>query len=226
MANDRVNVGPTTVHGRVATEPELNHTDQGKPVVSFRLAENKRYMDQKTGEWKDGAAEYYDVGITREQLAKNVLQSVKLGQKVNVEGKQVVRSFNTKDGQARVGRSIYATDVSPSLQLDSLQRGPSSEIDLSPEAKAEREAQAQAEADQTPAVSHGQNAQEAIAHHQTQNSGPVSQQTATVQAPLQGAVPAGPSAPSDVWQDPAYVQQQAQQTAQNFQQHEQPGPGQ
>lgn len=214
MAENRVNVGSTSVHGRVATAPELNHTAEGKPVVSFRLAENKRYKDRQTGEWKNSDPEYYDVGITREQLGKNVLSSLETGQLVNVEGNQVIRGYTTRDGEARVGRSIYATDVSPSLQLDSLQRGPSSDVDLSPEA-AGPEATQQVETDPAAGVDHQQAEQQVVANHVAQNSG---------QVPSQQPVPTGPEAPSDVWQDPAFVQRQAQQTAANFQQH-QSGPG-
>lgn len=120
---DSFNVGKSAVKGRVVNEPEEIETGNG-PLVTFRLAENKRFFDRDAQQWRDAAATYYDVGISKEQLRSNVLASVEKGQQVTVEGNHQVKSFATRDGETGIGHRLYATDVSPSLEWDSLQRQP------------------------------------------------------------------------------------------------------
>ena len=57
MASNRIRNGSATIRGRLATDPQLKHTSEGAPVVSFRLADNKRVLDQQTGEWQDAKTE-------------------------------------------------------------------------------------------------------------------------------------------------------------------------
>lgn len=151
---DKHNLGKDTVKGRVATEPQQHDLADGGKIVAFRLAENKRYFDKQENAWKDAEPIYHDVGIKKEQLGQNVLASVQKGQLVNVEGNQQISAFTSKNGDAQLGRRIYADDVAPSLQLDTLQRGPSADTSQGPAAATEpaagvQEAQQQAPAPQT-----------------------------------------------------------------------------
>lgn len=149
---EKQNLGKTTVKGRVATDPQQHELPNGDQIVAFRLAENKRYFDRQENSWKDGEATYYDVGIKKEQLAQNVLASAQKGQLVNVEGNQQINAYTNKEGEAQLGRRIYADDVAPSLQLDTLQRGPSAETSRGPAVTAEANAgvEQQAPAQQQP----------------------------------------------------------------------------
>ena len=137
---DKHNVGKSTVKGRVATEPQQHDLPDGDKIVAFRLAENKRYFNKQENTWKDADPIYYDVGIKKDQLAQNVLASVQKGQLVNVEGNQQINAYTAKSGEAQIGRRIYADDVAPSLQLDTLQRGPSAGTHQEPTASAETSA--------------------------------------------------------------------------------------
>lgn len=161
---EKFNAGKMTVKGRVATEPTEHETPNGT-IAAFRLADNKRYLDRESGEWKNGETIYYDVGVSKDQLRANVLASLQKGQLVNVEGNHQITSYPTKDGEAGLGHRIYATDVSPSLQLDSLSRQPSAPTSTEPEASTQAEAQVQ----QTPAQPQGPGTdQQRLAQAQTQ----------------------------------------------------------
>lgn len=132
----KFNTGKTSIKGRVVADPEEVDTKNGQ-LVTFSVADNKRYLDRDANEWKDGGTTYYDVGVNREQLGANVMASVKQGQLVNVEGNHVVNAYTRTNGDAAIGHTIYATDVAPSLQLDTLERGPSAEVAREPEAAVE-----------------------------------------------------------------------------------------
>lgn len=76
-----------TISGNTTGDPEVKTLNDGRQIVAFTVAENKRFLDPDTQEWKDAKATFYDVAIEREHLAKHVLASVEKGQRVKVEGK-------------------------------------------------------------------------------------------------------------------------------------------
>lgn len=117
------NAGKKSVRGNVVNDPEEVETPNGT-LVAFRLADNKRFYDRQTQQWKDAKPTYYDVGINKERLQANVLASVEKGQQVTVEGNHQVQAFTHNNGDAGIGHRLYATDVSASLEWDSLQRQP------------------------------------------------------------------------------------------------------
>lgn len=142
------NLGKSSVKGRVVNEPAELETPNGK-IVAFRLAENKRFYDRSTEQWRDAAVTYYDVGINKEQLGANVLASVEKGQQVTVEGNHQVKAFAGRDGEPGLGHRLYAKDVSPSLEWDSLQRHPA----VAPN-EPEAAADVSAETQQSPQAAH------------------------------------------------------------------------
>lgn len=83
-----------TVIGNIATEPERRRTSTGIPVVSFRLASTQRHRDDRTGQWVDGATNWYTVSAFR-RLAEHALASFQKGQRVIVTGKLKLRSWET-----------------------------------------------------------------------------------------------------------------------------------
>ncbi|MFP3397172.1 single-stranded DNA-binding protein [Brevibacterium sp. SIMBA_078] len=112
-----------TISGNTTGDPEVRTLNDGRQIVAFTVAENKRFLDPDTQEWKDAKATFYDVAIEREHLAKHVLASVEKGQRVKVEGKVTAKPYTDRYGSAQVGHSVWATDVAASLQYEPARRG-------------------------------------------------------------------------------------------------------
>ena len=81
-----------TVTGVVGSDPRLHVTTQGLAIASFRLASTRRYFDRAKGTWEDGETNWYTVSGFR-QLASNTIASVRKGDRVVVQGRLRVRSW-------------------------------------------------------------------------------------------------------------------------------------
>lgn len=182
---DKHNLGKDTVKGRVATDPQQHDLPDGGRLVAFRLAENKRYFDKQENAWKDADPVYYDVGIKKDQLAQNVLASVEKGQLVNVEGNQQISAYTAKGGEAQLGRRIYADDVAPSLQLDTLQRGPSADRNQGPTTSTEPAAGVQEAQQQAPAPTPPQSETTPAGQRLQEEAASSWEQAQTYQQPIQ-----------------------------------------
>ncbi len=102
-----------TIVGNVAKEPILRLTGDGTRVVALRVATNERIHDPALGAWRDGDTVFWTVSCWR-NLGDNVLDSVKVGQPVVVQGKLKVRSYD-KDGVRTSSVEIDAWTVGHDL---------------------------------------------------------------------------------------------------------------
>ena len=84
------------VAGVVATDPTLRRFDDGRQVVSFRVASTSRRYDNNAKDWVDGPTLWVKVSCWRE-LAANAAQCVRKRDRVVVWGR--VRSEQWKDPQ-------------------------------------------------------------------------------------------------------------------------------
>lgn len=91
--------------GNITRDPETRRLNSGAPVVSFRLATNESWRDKNSGERKE-RAEFHNVVIFNENLAKIAEQYLKKGSKVYVEGKMQTRKWQDQSGNDR-----YTTEV-------------------------------------------------------------------------------------------------------------------
>lgn len=112
-----------TVTGYVATDPKTVDTQRGQ-LVAFRLAEPQQVFDRESRQYKDVDPIYYDVAVGREQLGKNVLASVAVGQRVSVTGNHSMEAYVDRDGNAGLGNRLWAEDVSASMQHNTVQVRP------------------------------------------------------------------------------------------------------
>jgi single-strand DNA-binding protein len=85
--------------GRLAAEPELKHTNNGKAVCRLRVATNSTKI-----------AEFHDV-VTWEDLAETAAKTLSKGSKVVLEGRLQTRSWEAKDGSKRWATEIVASVV-------------------------------------------------------------------------------------------------------------------
>ena len=91
--------------GNLGADPEVRHTQDGRPIVNLRLATSESWRDRNSGERRE-KTEWHRVVIFSEGLAKVAEQYLKKGSKVYIEGQ-----LKTRKGQAQSGQDRYSTEV-------------------------------------------------------------------------------------------------------------------
>ncbi len=102
-----------TVVGNLTREPELRYTPTGASVVKIGVAVNRFYTN-RNGE-KVEQTDFFTVNAWR-QLAENIAETCKVGQRVIVSGRLQSRTWETEEGQKRTVVEIEADEVGPSLR--------------------------------------------------------------------------------------------------------------
>lgn len=90
--------------GRLAADSELRFTQDGKPVISFRLASGVGFGDKKTTNWFNCTG----FGKRWEGLANHLSK----GSQVTVFGTLTMREWKTKEGEMRLSPDINLDDIS------------------------------------------------------------------------------------------------------------------
>ncbi|MDR1034087.1 MAG: single-stranded DNA-binding protein [Bifidobacteriaceae bacterium] len=102
-----------TVKGFVGTEPQFyTGKDENSDRCTFRVACNKRFLDRKTGGWREGETVWFTVKTWR-SLANNVSKSIKKSDPVLVIGELTVDTWG--DSEKRQEISITAHTVGHDL---------------------------------------------------------------------------------------------------------------
>ena len=91
--------------GNVGQDPEVRHTQDGKPIVNLRVATSESWRDRNSGERRE-RTEWHRVVIFSEGLAKIAEQYLKKGSKVYLEGQLQTRKWQDQSGADR-----YSTEV-------------------------------------------------------------------------------------------------------------------
>lgn len=91
--------------GNLGKDPEVRHTQDGRPIVNLSIATSENWKDKQTGERKE-RTEWHRVVIFNENLAKVAEQYLKKGAKVYLEGQLQTRKYTDKDGVEK-----YSTEV-------------------------------------------------------------------------------------------------------------------
>jgi single-strand DNA-binding protein len=91
--------------GNLGRDPEVRHTQDGKPIVNLSIATSESWRDRNTGERKE-KTEWHRVVIFSEGLAKVAEQYLKKGSTVYIEGQLQTRKYTDKDGVEK-----YSTEV-------------------------------------------------------------------------------------------------------------------
>ncbi len=90
--------------GRLAQDPEVRYTQSGKAVASFTVAVN-RFTG---GGQKE--ADFIPI-VAWEKLAETCGNNLTKGQRVLVEGRLQIRSYETNDGQKRRVAEVVAQNI-------------------------------------------------------------------------------------------------------------------
>ena len=91
--------------GNLGADPEIRHTQDGRPIANLRIAPSESWRDKATGERKE-KTEWDRVVIFNENLCKVAEQYIKKGSKVFIEGQLQTRKWQDQSGQDR-----YSTEV-------------------------------------------------------------------------------------------------------------------
>lgn len=87
--------------GRLTRDPEVRYTQNGKVVTQFTLAVDRPFINQEGQK----EADFIPVVIWGKQ-AETIGNNISKGQRVLVEGRLQIRSYDAKDGSKR-----YVTEV-------------------------------------------------------------------------------------------------------------------
>jgi len=91
--------------GNLGADPDIRHTQDGRPIVNLSVATSENWRDKSTGERRE-KTEWHRVVIFNEGLAKVAENYLKKGSKVYLEGQLQTRKWQDQSGQDR-----YATEV-------------------------------------------------------------------------------------------------------------------
>lgn len=91
--------------GRVGADPEINSTQDGRPVASLRIATSETWKDKNTGE-KQERTEWHRVVCFVEPTCNFIKEYVHKGDLVSITGQLQTRKYQGQDGQDR-----YTTEV-------------------------------------------------------------------------------------------------------------------
>lgn len=96
--------------GNVTRDPEMRTTTSGQKVLTLGIATNDRWKDKASGEMKE-KSEFHNVVVWGD-LAEEVMQCIKKGNRVFVCGRVQTRSWETQSGAKRYTTEIIADTVS------------------------------------------------------------------------------------------------------------------
>jgi single-strand DNA-binding protein len=103
-----------TVIGNLTRDPEIRYTANGSATATVGVAVNRRWQDTASGEWQE-VTSFFDVVLWRD-LAVNVVESLRKGDRVIVTGRLEQQSWETENGERRSRVLITAEEIGPSLR--------------------------------------------------------------------------------------------------------------
>ena len=103
------NINRVILTGNLTADPELSTTPNGTSVCRLRLAVNRRYKDQSTGDWVD-KPNYFDIKVWGNQ-GENCAQYLSKGRPVAVDGRLEWSEWESQDGGKRSKVEVVADTV-------------------------------------------------------------------------------------------------------------------
>ena len=91
--------------GNLGRDPEVRHTQDGKPIVNLSVATSENWRDRTSGERRE-RTEWHRVVIFNERLGEVAGKYLKKGSKVYLEGQLQTRKWTDSNGMER-----YTTEV-------------------------------------------------------------------------------------------------------------------
>jgi single-strand DNA-binding protein len=95
--------------GNLGADPEMRYTPTGKAVTTLRIAVNRTWRDQSSGEQQKDT-QWFNI-VTWEQLAEFCSRYLAKGRSVYVEGRLQTRSWDAPDGSKRYMTEVVAQEI-------------------------------------------------------------------------------------------------------------------
>ena len=102
--------------GNLGRDPEIRHTQDGRPIASLSIATSESWRDKNSGEKKD-KTEWHRVVIFNEGLAKVAEQYLQKGATVYLEGQLQTRKYTDKDGVERYSTEVVLSNFTGKLVM-------------------------------------------------------------------------------------------------------------
>ena len=103
------NINRVILTGNLTADPELSTLPSGTSVCRLRLAVNRRYKDQSSGEWIE-KPNYFDIKVWGAQ-GENCAQYLSKGRPVAVDGRLEWSEWESQDGGKRSKVEVVADTV-------------------------------------------------------------------------------------------------------------------
>ncbi len=91
--------------GNLGRDPEVRHTQDGKPIVNMSLATSENWRDKNTGERRE-RTEWHRIVIFNERLGEVAQKYLRKGSKIYIEGQLQTRKWTDQSGVEK-----YSTEV-------------------------------------------------------------------------------------------------------------------
>lgn len=108
--------------GNVGADPEIRHTQDGRPIASLRLATSQTWRDRNSGERRE-KTEWHSIVIFNEGLCKVVEQYVFKGAKIYIEGALQTRKWQDQNGNDRYSTEVVLQGFNATLTMLDSNRG-------------------------------------------------------------------------------------------------------
>jgi single-strand DNA-binding protein len=108
----------TTIVGNLTADPELNFQASGKAVANFTVVHSNRV--KKGDRWEDGDPTFIRCAAW-EGMAENVVESLKKGNRVIVQGGMYTRAWDDRDGNKRSSLELRVEAIGPDLRYATAQ---------------------------------------------------------------------------------------------------------
>jgi single-strand DNA-binding protein len=115
-------VNQVTLLGNITNELNVRYTPNGKGVLNFGLATNRRYRLPDSDEWKDDVT-FHNIVMFGNQV-EMFSQRAKKGTRVYVQGRLQTRSWQDKEGKTNYKTEVVVDRI---ILIDRYERGPASE---------------------------------------------------------------------------------------------------
>jgi len=103
------NINRVIITGNLTADPELSSLPSGTSVCKLRVAVNRRYKDNASGEWIE-KPNYFDVKVWGAQ-GENCANYLSKGRGVAVDGRLEWREWESQDGSKRQAVEVVADTV-------------------------------------------------------------------------------------------------------------------
>ena len=102
--------------GNLGADPEIRHTQDGRPIANLRIATSESWRDRNTGERKE-KTEWHTVVIFSEGLCKVAEQYLRKGSKVYLEGQLQTRKWQDQQGNDRYSTEVVIRGMNGTLTM-------------------------------------------------------------------------------------------------------------